>query len=169
MEGHYYLYWGPLPAVFLALVKSAFGFRATIGDQYLVFAFYVAYVLSGTLLVERMARRLFPKVPLYLVVMAVLVLTLAAPNSFLNGSGQVYQAAIVGGQAFLLTGLVFAFDAVWEGCDAPRPVPTFCERVVLGARARLSLQLGPPGVAPVLANHLFDVARHGSLVERSDP
>ena len=33
-DGHYYLYWGPFPAVVLALFKTVFRIRATIGDQY---------------------------------------------------------------------------------------------------------------------------------------
>src|SRR4051812_15206970 len=68
-KGHYYLYWGPLPAAILALVKNVFRFSSRIGDQYVVFWSYAIYILSGSLFIERMSRRLFPTVPVYFVVM----------------------------------------------------------------------------------------------------
>src|SRR3954471_417762 len=38
-RGRYYLYWGPVPALLLAAVKSIFPGIGTIGDQYLAYAF----------------------------------------------------------------------------------------------------------------------------------
>ena len=37
-DGHYYLYWGPLPAVAIAIVKTVFRIRGTVGDQFPLFA-----------------------------------------------------------------------------------------------------------------------------------
>jgi hypothetical protein len=113
-KGHYYMYWGPFPALALMVAKAALGLRSTIGDQYLVFAFYSIYLVSGAVLIDRMTRRLFPSVPLPMVALAIAVFAFANPSPFLLATAGIYQAAIVGGQAFLVTGLVFAFDAVWK-------------------------------------------------------
>jgi hypothetical protein len=112
-KGHLFFYWGPLPAAILAVLKAAFGWTFEIGDQYFVFTFYVLQLVACVLLIERMARRLFPAVPLWLVVVAVMVLAYAHQTPFIVATPGIYQAAIIGAQAFLLLGLVFATDAVW--------------------------------------------------------
>ena len=45
-----------------------------IGDEYVVFAFYTAMLVLGTLLLERMARRLWDRVPLWTLALAVVYL-----------------------------------------------------------------------------------------------
>ena len=50
----------------------------------------------------------------------------------------IYEAAIVGAQAFLLLGLLFAFDAVWRA-DAERPPPAW---LLLAAGASWALSIG---------------------------
>ena len=62
-DGHYYLYWGPFPAVVLALFKSVFRIRGHLGDQYPLFAFYTIHLVAGALLIVRMAQRLFDRAP----------------------------------------------------------------------------------------------------------
>jgi hypothetical protein len=113
-EGRYYLYWGPLPALLQAIGKSLAGVHHMVGDQYLTFAFSALCATFGTLIIERLARRLFPSVPLGMIVAAMLAFAFSNPMLFLIATGDVYQAAIVGGQAFLLGGVLFAFDAVWN-------------------------------------------------------
>ena len=56
---------------------------------------------------------MFPRLPGYLVIAAVLAAAFANPTPHMLASGGHYQAAIVGAQAFLLAGLVLACDAVW--------------------------------------------------------
>jgi hypothetical protein len=119
--GHYYLYWGPLPALLLAAVKTAFRIAVPVGDQYAVFAFTSLQLLVATLLLDRMARRLFREIPLWLVVTAVLATAFANPVLYNLGRAGVYEAAIIGGHAFVLLGLLFAFDAVWTP-DSPGPL-----------------------------------------------
>jgi len=111
-EGRYYLYWGPLPALLEAAFKFVFGIRRTLGDQYLLFVFSLLEVLFGALIVQRLARRLFPRIPAAFVALALLVFAFANPLPHSLASPAIYQAAILGGQAFLLGGVVFAFDAV---------------------------------------------------------
>jgi hypothetical protein len=137
-KGHYYLYWGPVPALLLAAVKVLFRIKAEVGDQIPVFALASLQLLAGTLLVERIARRLFEGLPTALVAMGVVAFGFANPTLYNLARGGVYEAAIVGGHAFLLSGLVFAFDAVWEAAEpgAVRP------RALLGAGICWALALG---------------------------
>jgi hypothetical protein len=119
--GHYYMYWGPLPALLLAAVKTIFRMSRAIGDQYVMVALAAGQLVAGVVLVARMARRLFPGLPPILVGAAALVFACANPMPFMLGRAAVYEGAIVGGQAFLLLGLVLAFDAIWDGEQARRP------------------------------------------------
>ncbi|HVV51998.1 MAG TPA: hypothetical protein VHO06_20175 [Polyangia bacterium] len=117
--GHYYLYWGPVPALLLAAVKVAFRISTVVGDQHVVFWLTTLQLLAGTLLVERAGRLLFERPPLTLEVAAIVALGCANPTLYDLARPAVYEAAIVGGQAFLLLGMVFAIDGVVA--DRPRP------------------------------------------------
>ena len=116
---HYYLYWGPVPALLQAFAKNALSIHRMIGDQYLVFTAFASSALFGGLLIDRVARRVFDVVPNWLRAVMILAFAFANPAPHLVASAGVYQAAIAFGQAFALGGLLFAFDAV---CAAPRPV-----------------------------------------------
>lgn len=112
-HGHYYLYWGPVPALLLAVVKTLLRVSAPVGDEPVVFGLATLQLVAGTLFIERAGRRLCHRSPVVLEVLAILVLGFANPTLYNLARGDVYEAAIVGGQAFLLLGLVFAFDAIW--------------------------------------------------------
>jgi hypothetical protein len=118
-NGHVYFYWGPLPGLILAALKTVLRWSFVVGDQYFVYWFYVVHLVAGTLLITRMARRLFPELPSTLVGLGVLVFAYASPTPFIVATPGIYQAAIVGGQAFLLLGMVFAADAVWNAAAGP--------------------------------------------------
>jgi hypothetical protein len=111
-RNHFYLYWGPLPALGLAVAKTVLRIKSQVGDEHVVFWLTTLQLAAGTLLIERMGRRLFARAPLALEVAAVLVLGTANPTLYDLGRAAAYEAAIVGAQAFVLLGLVFAFDAV---------------------------------------------------------
>ena len=113
-QREFYLYWGPFPALLQAAVKTVLRIRDVIGDQYLVFGFVYLTAVSGALLVDRMARRFFTRLPTFVVALAFLAFATANPGPYLVATPGTYQAAIVGGQAFTMVGLVFAFDAVWK-------------------------------------------------------
>ena len=110
--GHYYFYWGPVPALLLALVKIVLRVSRPLGDYYPYLGLLTLQLVAGTLLIDRLARRLFPEAPLWQVAGAVLVFAFANPNLYLLGRPAIYEAAVVGGQAFLLFGVLFSFDAV---------------------------------------------------------
>lgn len=120
-QRHYYLYWGPLPAFLLAAVKTVFRISSVVMDDEAVFWLTTLQLVAGTLFIERAGRRLYnqpSQPPLILQVIAVFVLGLANPTLYNLARPGVYEAAIVGGQAFVLLGLVFACDVMADG--APR-------------------------------------------------
>jgi hypothetical protein len=112
-KGRYYMYWGPVPGILQALAKSVLRIKGMIGDQYLVYFMFMVNATAAAFLLDRLQRRLFPKLPTWLLSLAILAFAFANPAPYLVASGGVYQASIAAGQAFLLLGLLPAFDAVW--------------------------------------------------------
>jgi hypothetical protein len=113
-KGKYYIYWGPVPALMQAAAKSLLGIRRVIGDQYLSLVFLWVAFCSGAVLIERMARRLFGPIPKWLLVLAVLVFAFANPTVHAATTAGTYHTAIVAAQAWIVAGLVPAFEAVWR-------------------------------------------------------
>lgn len=142
-KGHYYLYWGPVPALLLAGAKVLFRIKVEVGDQYVVFALTTLQLVAGTLLIARIARRLFAGLPTALVAISVVAVGFANPSLYNLARAGVYEAGIVGGNAFLVSGLVFAFDAV-SNADVTRNsrrdlVATgVCWALALGSRVTIA-------------------------------
>jgi len=145
-KGHYYFYWGPVPALLLAAVKAALRIAEPLGDQYPTFALATLQLCAGAVLLERLARRLFQDVPTVLVVLAVVAFGFANPTPFMLARQCVYEAAIIGGQAFLLVGAALAFEAV-HFSGVPRRSFAFAAgagvawALALGCRITLSLAI----------------------------
>jgi hypothetical protein len=112
-EGKYYIYWGPFPAAVQAAGKVLLGVHRLVGDQYLVLGFSLLSTALAGLMLKRIVERLFSRLPTYLFALGCATLALANPVPYILARPGVYEAAITGGQACLLAGLVPAFDAVW--------------------------------------------------------
>jgi hypothetical protein len=111
-KGHYYFYHGPVPALLLAAAKSILRISRPLGDETTTLALATLQLVAGAVLLERLARRLFDGIPILLVALAVIAFGLANPAPFILGRQEVYEAAIVGGHAFLLSGVVLAHEAI---------------------------------------------------------
>jgi hypothetical protein len=138
-HGKYYMYWGPVPALFDAAVKLVLGMRRSVGDQYLAVFFHCLTFCCGALLVERTVTRLFSSKARWLVALGVLIFAFANPSPHGVATASTYQTAIIAAQAWLCAGLVFAFDAVWHaGSPAARwwrlPLAGTCWALALGSR-----------------------------------
>ena len=158
-NGHYYLYWGPLPALLLAVFKTVFRIHARVGDQYVVFGLACVQALAGMLLIHRVQRRLFPALPGVFVVLAVAVFAFANPTPYNLARAGVYEAAIIGGHAFLVAGLLFAFEAI-SRVGRQRSLlllAGFCWALALGCRASIA-----PGVLSLVAATCWFVALPGT-------
>jgi len=113
-KGHYYAYWGPVPAIGLAIFKTAFRISRPLGDYVPVLALVTLQLIAGAILLERVARRLFPETPDLCVAAAIVVFAFANPTPFILDRPAIYEAAIVGGQAFVLLGIALAFEAICQ-------------------------------------------------------
>lgn len=104
-DGKYYLYWGPVPAMIAAAVKSIFPVH--IYDGMLIFSFYTGIVILLALILRHLRRKFFPSTPAYLLYPLILIGGLALPLLYLVIHPNVYETAISSGQFFLLGGLYF--------------------------------------------------------------
>lgn len=146
-RGKYYMYWGPVPALCLAVAKWVLGIRHALGDQYVAVAFHCLAFWCGALVVERMLRRLFSSTSRWLLVLGTLVVACANPTPHGVATASTYQTAIIAAQAWLCAGLIVAFDAVWHaGTPQARwwrlPVAGALLGLALGSRVSVALAAG---------------------------
>ena len=105
----YYIYWGPIPAVVLWVVKTLTPYAQTIHDQWLVLLFMVLRLCAGAALIRSYAQTQYPGLPAWATNLAILVFGLASPTPYFLARPLVYEASVAGGQAFLFCGLYCAF------------------------------------------------------------
>ena len=80
-NGHLYHYWGIVPAFLVAGIRLLFRAGGP-ADDVLTFAFFVARLVAGTLLIRDVARRANPRPPKWAVAAAMLVFALANPTPY---------------------------------------------------------------------------------------
>jgi hypothetical protein len=159
--GHYYFYWGPVPALLLALVKVVLHVSRPISDSCPYLGLVALQLVAGTLLIDRLARRLFPEAPLWQVAGAVLVFAFANPTPYTGSRPAIYEAAVVGGQAFLLFGLLFSFEAVCAETRAKANLSAFASGAAFAFALGCRISLGCAAVAIATATAGF-AARKGT-------
>jgi hypothetical protein len=124
-DGKFYLYWGPVPALLLTAVKPLFAAQTVVGDEWLVLAFTIGTTVAAALLLRRLWWRCFPDRSPAVILFGLLILGLSAPATHLLARPAVYEAAIVGGQCFLLIGLLFGWHVIDRGQSGMPPrLPT---------------------------------------------
>lgn len=138
-KGKYYIYWGPVPALFEAAAKWLLRIHQGIGDQYVAFFFHCLAALCGAFIAERMLRRLFRSESRLLLALGTLAFACCNPTLHGVATLSTYQTAIIAGQAWLLAGVLVAFDAVWRaGTTEARafrlPLAGVCFGLALGSR-----------------------------------
>jgi len=109
-KGKYYLYFGPVPALFLLIIKLL-GI-STIGDHYFVFVFVLGMLIFQSLLIIKIWRRFFQNVSVWMLSLCILFCGLISPIPWILTEARVYEAASAGGQFFFLAGLYFAVTAL---------------------------------------------------------
>jgi hypothetical protein len=103
-KGKYFLYWGPVPAIFAAGAKLL-NRNWVIEDQFLVIFFVsgLAIVMAG--LMNWLQKKYFPKIPGWTVLALTLLGTLNTPIFWLINHPIVHEVPISAGQFFLVLGL----------------------------------------------------------------
>lgn len=109
-KGKYYLYWGPTPALVLLPIKVFF--KGVIGDQILVFSFLSGAFIFATLIILRLYEQLFSNLHWGYVLPGVTLAGFANPLPWILNRPGIYEAAIAGGQFFLIAGVFFSFKAI---------------------------------------------------------
>ncbi len=108
-KGRYYLYFGPMPPLILAIIK--FLVPLEISDQYLVFFFITGIFILQSFLLVKIRRRFFDNLPDWMDAIAILAAGLIGPFTRMLVHPWIYEAALSGGQFFFLAGLTSAFLA----------------------------------------------------------
>jgi hypothetical protein len=150
-QGKYYTYWGPVPALSVAMVKLLTRL-SSIPDQYPCLFFALARLaLSLTLIWQ--AWRLFGRRNLWVLAACGLVMALANPFPYLLSLADVYATAILAGQVFFLAGLSLALYAITggKGRKAILVAAGCCWALAFGSRLALLPALGFLAVITALA------------------
>jgi len=139
-HGRLYSYWGPLPALVIWGIAGLFRIPPpALDDACLVLFFVLGIAAVMAALILRISRRLFPDQPAWLIGLCLAASALATPLLCLLCRPSVYEAAIAGGQFFLLGGLLCAFVGV---DDEPRigwlAGAGLCWALALGCRISLA-------------------------------
>ena len=109
-HGKFYLYFGPVPALFLWVVKLLS--PVDIGDNYLAFVFVLGMFIFQSLLIIKIWKRFFKGIPIWMMSLCILLCGLISPIPWILSQSRVYEAASTGGQFFFLVGLYFVVIAL---------------------------------------------------------
>jgi len=112
-NGKYYIYFGPVPAVILLVVNWLY--RVGVGNEFLMIFFLSIISLMVFLLIYRFWQRNYLHVSWKIPLLCFVVVVWSLPMMWMVGRPEVYESAILGGQAFLLTGLYFLLIALDAG------------------------------------------------------
>jgi len=108
-RGKYYLYWGPAPALALAIVK--FFYARAVGDNILILFFITGLFIFQTLIILEFWRNYFIETPRWIILFSVALAGLINPIPYILFEPRIYEAAIASGQFFLMGGFFWLFVA----------------------------------------------------------
>jgi hypothetical protein len=111
-QGKYYLYFGPVPSLFLIPFTSLFSWKP--GDQVFVYIFIIGLFFAQGLIYLEVFRRYFPNLPGWIIPLGIFLLGLTGPFTRMLSHPFIHEAAISGGQFFSTAGLYLAFLALQE-------------------------------------------------------
>jgi hypothetical protein len=108
-RGEYYLYWGPVPALLLGLVKLFY--TPAVTDNILTFGFMVGLLVFQILLILEFLKNYFQETPAWVLALSISFIGLINPILYVLLEPRIYEAAVVGGQFFFIGGLYWLFKA----------------------------------------------------------
>lgn len=101
---HYYIYWGPFPALVLMPLMAIFKtWKAS--DFHIAYFFTVAMLLFFRFIVYEIRRAIVPQAPEWTELIGILLLSLGTPLLFTLKRPSVYEASIITAQAMMLGGI----------------------------------------------------------------
>jgi len=111
-QGKYYLYWGPAPAVALAILRILGA--PFLGDEVVVFIAISLIFVFSTLIVLRLRRLYFDGLPLWMTIAGLVIVGTIHPMLWFQNSPSLLTAAIASGQAFFIGGVYFMVKALTD-------------------------------------------------------
>ena len=108
-NGKFYLYFGPVPAIVLAIIKLLLPIE--IGDQYVVFVSILGIYIFQCLFILSIWRKYFRDFPIWMILICIPLIGLINPFLYMLVTARIYEAAITAGQFFFMGGLYFAVMA----------------------------------------------------------
>jgi hypothetical protein len=108
-KGEYYLYWGPVPALLLAILKP---FSSTpVPDNVLTFIFMVGLLIFQIMLVLNLRRNYFQEISSWVILLSISFIGLINPILYMLLEPRIYEASLVSGQFFFVGGVYWLFSA----------------------------------------------------------
>lgn len=109
-KGKYYLYWGPLPSLFLIPFPEEV--ISQIKDKFIGYFFACGVLLYLTLFIFQLWKRTKPSLPNWFPTFFTLVTGLSIPALWMIKTAGIYEAAIFGGQFFFIGGYYWLYHAL---------------------------------------------------------
>jgi hypothetical protein len=108
-KGEYYLYWGPVPALLLAIAKPFYSTPVT--DNILTFIFMAGLLAFQILLILELWKNYFQETPGWIILLSISFIGLINPILYALVEPRIYEAAVASGQLFFIGGLFWLFTA----------------------------------------------------------
>jgi hypothetical protein len=108
-KGEYYLYWGPVPALLLAIIKPFYSTPVT--DNIVTFVFLVGLLIFQIMMVLELWKSYFQETPGWIILLSISFIGLINPILYMLVEPRIYEAAVAGAQFFLMGGLYWLFAA----------------------------------------------------------
>jgi len=106
-KGEYYLYWGPVPALLLAIIKPFYS--SPVPDNILTFIFLAGLLIFQIMLVLEIWKNYFQETPAWIILLSISFIGLINPILYMLVEPRIYEAAVASGQFFFIGGLYFLF------------------------------------------------------------
>ncbi len=108
-KGEYYLYWGPVPALALAIVKPFYSNPVT--DNILTFIFMAGLLVFQIMLILEIWKNYFQETPAWIMLSSIPLIGLINPILYMLLEPRIYEAAVASAQFFFIGGLYWLFAA----------------------------------------------------------
>ncbi|MBE0668962.1 MAG: hypothetical protein IH588_00105 [Anaerolineales bacterium] len=138
-KGKYYLYWGPAPALFLAIFKLFS--QEPIGDKVITFVYVTGAFIFSVLLILELWKKYFVETPLWALLSAIAFAGLANPILYILLEARIYEAAIIAAQFFLLGGMYWMFTAFSHSSKLRLALAGIFLALAVGSRTTLTFSV----------------------------
>ncbi len=138
-KGKYYLYWGPTPAMLLALIKPFY--TQPIGDKIPTFVFVTGTFIFITMLILELWKKYYLETPRWAILLGIAFAGLVNPMLYILIEARIYEAAIISGQFFLIGGLYWLFTAFNHPSTTRLSLAGLFFALAIGSRTTLALPI----------------------------